>query len=1013
MNAKKQAVEVLINEESDLAWELVHAVPGRSRYRIYALRQNQEMGARLGLRLRREKKIQRLQVRWQTGSLIIEHDPLETISAEELNRWLEDSEHLVLSGEADEGTPALQEGEGRLELTEPTAALDSSWAGMDKAGLFQRLEIAPEIGVLPEGVTDRRLRFGSNQVEEVKPGSRWVLFKRQFNNSQTGLLAGAAALSLMSGGVFDLLMIGGVLVANAYIGYLSEAHAEEVIYSIGKVEPTEVQVIRGGQRLAIFDHELVVGDLIQLGSGMVPADIRLIESKGLMVDESPLTGESMPVAKFADAIDASRIHTISDFKNTVFRGSIITSGQGLGLVVATGDQTKIGEVRRLVASTVPRTSTLERDLEDIGRQTIVFSGLVCGGVFLAGLTRGHGWLELLKTSISLAVAAVPEGLPTIGTTTMALGVSNLRKRNVLVRRLNVMEMLGSVQVLCLDKTGTLTLNEMVAVEGSFGLQGWTADKLVARTHKKDMPRTTEQITARTWSMVASLCNDCEWLPAVNGDPARWSGSATEKALIELVVAMGGDPLALKQTFPRFKVSYRTEERHYMVTYHRREDGDKNLAAVKGSPEQLLELCDWYLDMGEVKSLDAETRTRLLEQNHVMGKKGLRVLGFAYLEGQDLKTIQDKKLIWIGLVGLMDPMREGMAELISLFHKAGIKTIMMTGDQSSTAKAVGKALGFGRDGQKVKTVDARRLQHLSLDEIAEIADNTQVFSRVSPSDKLRIVQALQKKGLIVAMTGDGINDSPALKAAHVGIAMGFQGTSAARESADIVLKDDNLQIIFHAIEHGRAIHLNLRKSIKYLLATNLSEILLMLGSVSSGKKAALNAMQLLWINLLSDVLPGLALALDPPAKHAMRQDPPDPEAAILPSETKKQLLIEGGLMAAASFYAHRREGDSETAGTVAFVTLTTAQILHTLSASADQVGILKGGWPQNKRLYGAMGLAAGTLAVGTLLPWFRQLLGTSPLSGKQWFDALLQGISPLVINEALTSLKAPSLNAVAR
>ncbi len=997
MNAKKQAIEILENGEPEYAWDLVHAVPGRARYRIYALRQNQDLSARLALRMRREKKVLNAQVRWQTGSVIIEHPLESTITPEDLNLWLSESADMVISNSAD----IDQE---KVEESIHAAGGSASWAQLARDELLKKLGVEVLQGVLPGELEERRERFGSNQVEEVERSSRWLIFQRQFANSQTGLLAGAAGLSLLSGGVFDLVMIGGVLVANAYIGYLSETHAEEVIHSIGKLEPSEIQVIRASERTSILDHELVVGDLVYLGSGMVPADLRLIESKGLMVDESPLTGESMPVSKHAGAIDASRLHTISDLSNMVFRGSIITSGQGLGIVVATGEATKIGEVRRLVANTLQKASTLDKDLGDIGKQTIVFSSLVCGGVFLIGLARGHRWLDILKTSISLAVAAVPEGLPTIGTTTMALGVSSLKRRNVLVRRLNVMETLGSVQVLCLDKTGTLTLNEMVASEGAFGLQAWTADKLVAKTHKKDMPRTTEQITARTWSMVASLCNDCEWLAAVNGDPARWSGSATEKALIELVVAMGNDPLALKTAFPRFKVSYRTEERQYMVTYHNRAGSDKNFAAVKGSPEQLIGMCDWYLDQGEVKHLDDESREKIVSQNQAMGKKGLRVLGFAYLEGEAIRSIQDERLIWVGLVGLMDPMREGMAELIGQFHRAGIKTIMMTGDQTSTAKAVGKALGFGRDGQKIKTVDARRLQHLSLKEIGEIADDTQVFSRVSPTDKLRIVQALQERGLIVAMTGDGINDSPALKAAHVGIAMGFQGTSAARESADIVLKDDNLQIIFHAIEHGRAIHSNLRKSIKYLLATNLSEILLMLASVASGRAAALNSMQLLWINLLSDVLPGLALALDPPAHDVMYHNPPDPQAEILPLETKKALFVEGSLIAATAFFAHRREydrGDVGSAGTVAFVTLTTSQILHTLSASADQNGIIRGGWPKNKRLYGAMSLAGGTLALGTLSPWFRQLLGTSPLNRKQWFDALLQGISPLVFNEALS------------
>ena len=988
---------------------LVHKTSRRERYRFRLLLNDPDLSVRIERRLAQESAIRRAEARWTSGSLILERHAEQEFTADDLARCLEEALASILPPPETPGTDlVILDAEHRDQTG---AAHLRRWLELDAAGVLAACDVSLQSGLSARAVEEHRQRWGANQVHEVPPSSRWLMFQRQFANTQTALLAGSAGLSLLTGGFFDVLMIGGVVLVNGYIGYLSEVHAEEVIDSIGRIEPQDVQVLRDGRRTNIQDFELVVGDLVFVGVGVVPADIRLIESKGLMVDESPLTGESMPVAKHHEAISFPKVQTISDRANLVFRGTIVTSGQGLGVVIATGEQTEIGEVRRLVATTSQQPSLLERDLSRIGQQTIAFSSVVCGGVFLVGLARGHGWLEMLKTSISLAVAAVPEGLPTIGTTTMALGVSSLQKRNVIARRLNVMETLGSIQVLCLDKTGTLTINDMVAQEGYFGLSHWTLPKLLKKPDTKAPVRGADGLTARTWKLVASLCSDCEWLPAVNGHPARWSGSATEKALIEMVEALGAEPLSLRRKHRRFKVSYRTEQRHYMVTYHKRDDSDKNLAAVKGSPEQLIELCGWWLDQGEIKELDADVMEQIKKQNRDLGKKGLRVLGFAYLESQDMHSIRDQRLIWIGLVGLMDPMREGMAELIGKFHKAGIRTIMMTGDQTSTAKAVGKALGFNGQGGQVKTVDARLLQALSLEEIARLTEDVQVFSRVSPSDKLRIVQALQGQGKIVAMTGDGINDSPALKAAHVGIAMGFQGTSAARESADIVLKDDNLEVLFDAIEQGRAIHSNLRKSIKYLLGTNLSEILLMFGAIAAGRGSPLSPIQLLWINLLSDVLPGLALALDPPGRNTMRQTPPDPCEPILPADVQKKLVLDASMMACAAFLAHRSGASGPStqaqASTAAFVALTLSQILHTLSASVGDAGIVQTGLPRNRRIYVAMGIAVGTIALGTLTPFLQRVLGMSSLSTSQWARSIGHGLWPLVLSESIKYLESQS------
>jgi Ca2+-transporting ATPase len=998
MKAKRAPAAESAPSELSLELHLAHVTPGRSRFVLDVLYRDEEACEVVEGRLRLENFILAVKARPQSGSLVIEYNRNHKLDVEHLRTCIEEAldnpdQYKFKELAASTSTQALLDQDLQLVYCSQSAS-----------SLLKELRVDSTQGLATSEVNDRRLLYGSNQMEEVKPTSHWTLFSRQFANSQTWLLAGSAGLSLVTGGLFDVAMIGGVILMNGYVGYLSEARADEVISSIGHIDPQDVRVIRDGVFCTILDHQLVVGDIVSLSHGVVPADIRLIESKGLMVDESPLTGESMPVAKHHNAIERNQLHTISDRRNLLFRGTIVTSGQGLGVVIATGENTEIGRVRRLVATAEQLESPLQKDLEDIGRQTIMISGAICGGVFLLGVMRGRSLLQMMQTSISLAVAAVPEGLPTIGTTTMALGVGNLKKRNILVRRLNVLEALGSVEVLCLDKTGTLTMNEMIAEEGYFGNEYWHCSQIgeAKKTRSKDYGATVI-LPSRKWSLIAALCTDCERIKNPDGPGQRWSGSSTEKAIIEVAERMGMDVESLQKDLPRFKVSYRTESRQYMVTYHNLRDQDRNLAAVKGNPEQLLEMSAWMLDQGVLRELTDEMRQKLRDQNRELAKKGLRVLGFAYAEGQGMTSIQDEPLVWLGAVGLMDPPREGMSELIEKFHRAGIKTIMMTGDQTDTAKAVGKALGFNGNGGKLKSFDARDLKDLSLEAIADLAEEVQVFSRVSPTDKLRIVQALQQRGRIVAMTGDGINDSPALKAAHVGIAMGFQGTSAARESADIVLKDDNLEVLYFAIEQGRSVRTNLRKSIRYLLGTNMSEIMVMFLAIAAGRESPLNSMQLLWINLLTDVLPGLALALDPPAEDIMREPPADPTEPLLSNFAKLRLLVEAGFLSAGSLIAFEtlsRQGKPGTNTTAAFVSLTTSQILHTLSASADSQGLIRGKFPRNKRIYGAMGVAGSTIAMGVISPWFRRLLGNEALTAGQLGQSLAHGVWPVMLLELL-------------
>ncbi len=966
------------------ALQLVHQTPLRLRFRLTLSPGYTAISPHFVQVLERHPTINKAFYRRHTSSLILELEVGKILTAQEAELLVEDA--LQTSPQASIEEVLEQELQEASPLT--------PWMTIDAAEVTQKQEVNRQLGLSEAEILRRRQTYGSNDVEASASKSSWQLFVNQFSNGQTALLAGSAVLSLATGGLLEVFLIGGVVLVNAYISYLSEAHAEKVISSLGQLPAQEVRVIRGGIVQSVLDRDLVVGDIVLLSGGVVPADMRLLESKGLMVDESPLTGESMPVAKHHQSIDLAHVHGVGDRRNLLLRGTIVTSGQAVGLVLAVGASSEIGQLRRLVDQAEQLSSPLQRELSLINKQTLWVSASLCAGILGLGLLRGRSFFHMLHSAITLAVAAVPEGLPTIGTTTMALGVSALRRQNVIVRRLNVLEMLGSVEVLCLDKTGTLTLNDMVADQGYFGWNHWTSEE--AKNLSVADTDGWFRLAARRWAAIAALCSDCE-----QDSDGVWHGSATETALVELAVMMGQDPLALRQKYPRFKTRYRTEVAPYMATFHTSE-GSRNIIAVKGSPEHLIDMCSWILEGAEVKELNEDGRQLLRQQNQILGKKGLRVLAFAYLEREAVKSLQDQALIWVGLVGLMDPMREGMAELMERFHQAGIQTLMMTGDQSDTAKAVGKALSLGGNGKKVKIADARQIQAMSLDEIADLAQDVQIFSRVSPSDKLKIVQALQQRGKIVAMTGDGINDSPALKAAHVGIAMGAQGTAAARESADIVLQDDNLAVLFHAIEQGRTVRGNMRKSIQYLLATNLSEILLMLVAELFGQKSPLNPMQLLWINMLSDILPGLALALDPPKPDTMRAAPEDPKAPLLDTSDKLRLLWHASLMSGGALFSSQKGSDEGTSSTASFVSLTLSQILHTLSASAGESRVRWRDLEANPKLLGAMGVAFGALVLGAKFPRLQKLLGMSPLGRAEWGEAIFHGVWPFLFHEATKS-----------
>jgi len=856
-------------------------------------------------------------------------------------------------------------------------------------------------GLTGEHAAARLLRHGPNALGRQKPRSGWAMFAGQFMSPPVALLGLSAAISVATGGVADAIAILSVVLINAGIGYFTESEAEKIIGSLGKLAPSKALAIRDGERTEIAVEAVVPGDILTLEPGaFVPADARLIASSRLTVDESALTGESLPAGKHHTDLAAADA-PLADRKNMVHRGTVVTGGSGMAVAVSTGRHTEIGLIQSLVGTVAPPETPLQRQLRRMGAQLALFSGGICAAMFGLGLLRGFGWLQMLKSSISLAVAAVPEGLPAVATTTLALGIRRMQGRHVLVRQLPAVESLGSVRTLCLDKTGTLTENRMRAVsiempevsvtrtDGRLSMNGEPFDL----NEREDLKRLLE---------IICLCSEVKL--AERGDGFQLDGSPTETALVEIALDAGENVRSLRLRHPLIKTVHRAEDRPYMVTLHENAEG-RHLVAVKGSPSDVLGLCTHWLRNGEHRELDPTQRMDIMAQNERLAGRALRVLGVAFGHSEDIGTASvGQDLVWLGLIGMEDAVRAGMAELMAKFHEAGINTVMITGDQSATAFSVGKRLGL--NGNKpLEIIDSASLEKLAPELLAGIVNDTSVFARVSPAHKLRIVQALQKAGHVVAMTGDGINDGPALKAADVGVALGGRGTEVARSVADVVLEDDNLHTMIAAVEQGRTIYVNIRKSLHFLLSSNLSEVEIMLIGTALGAGEVLNPIQLLWINLMTDILPALGLALEPPEQDVLKQPPRSPNEAIVRRADavrlmRESLLLSGGAMAVYG-YGAARHGLGPQAGAGAFMTITLGQLLHAISCRSERTRVFgTEKRPPNRFLNAALAGSAALQVGAAFLPPLRKLLRLSPIGALDWVAIAAGATAPFLINEGL-------------
>jgi P-type Ca2+ transporter type 2C len=874
------------------------------------------------------------------------------------------------------------------------------WHLMDAKFVIASLNSSKKKGLSAEAAKTSLSKYGLNVVPEPLARSKWAIFVDQFQSLPVALLAAAAGLSVVTGGLADAAVIMAVVGINAIIGYFTETEAEKTINSLKTLIRPYAQVMREGSLSEIPAEQVLVGDILVLKPGTyVTADARLVEAGHLTADESVLTGESMPVSKFSSPLKGARI-PLADRTNMIYSGTLITGGQGLGVVVAIGRNSEMGKIQCLVGEAEAPETPIERQLTTIGDQLVLISGAVCGLVFFIGLIRGNGFLQMLKTAISLAVAAVPEGLPAVATTTLALGIKNMRRHKVLIRNLDAVCTLGSVQTICFDKTGTITHNKMSVLRIYSGTQHIEIkDGLFFDGTGSLDPSKYEEVVKLIH--VCVLCNETQI--ETRKRQHVLNGSATENALIHMAISAGVDVRALREQHPLMDTHYRSDNRQFMSTVHGSVDNNR-LVAMKGSPAEVLAKCGRQIRDGIEVPLSDEDRDLIEAENDAMAGKALRVLGVAYAIRNGEEHLENENgFTWLGLVGMADPIRERVKESIAMFHRAGLETVMITGDQSPTAYAVGKELGLNNGGS-LEILDSTHLTSTDPAVLKALSSEVHIFSRVSPSNKLQIVQALQSTGKVVAMTGDGINDGPALKAADVGIAMGRAGTDVARDVADVVLEEDDLETLIIAISDGRTIYNNIRKTLHYLLATNFSEIQVMFIAGALGLGYPINAMQLLWINLVSDIFPGLALAMEPAEPDVMNQPPRDPMEPIVKTEDFKRITFEAATMTTASLAAYgygvMRYGMGPAAGTLAFQSLTTSQILHAISCRSEHRSIFDAEKPAPNKYLNIAVIGSLVLQLGTFfVPGLRNLLGTTPVSALDGLVIGVASLAPLLLNEA--------------
>jgi len=879
----------------------------------------------------------------------------------------------------------------------------NDWYRLEISETAHALKTDLHNGLSSEEAAQRLRKHGVNELVERGAKNPWQILFDQFKDAMVVILILAALVSGFLGEFSDLLVILAIVVLNALLGFTQEYRAEKAIAALKKLAVPTVKVRREGKIQEISARELVSGDIVMLEAGnLVPADGRLIESVNLRVQEATLTGESEALEKVSTSIMGENI-PLGDQRNMVFMGTVISYGRGQVLITATGMETELGKIADLIQDVEQEQTPLQRRLGQLGK-TLAWAAIgIIGVVVLLGLLRGEDLEVLFLTGISMAVAAVPEGLPAVVTIALALGSQRMLKRKSLIRKLPAVETLGSVTVICSDKTGTLTQNRMTVT--ILDVAGHTQTVETLLNSKGISLETTytptslpEENTLNFLLRAGALCNDAVLQTDVDGT-TRTIGDPTEGALVTVAAQAGLDKVALDAHWPRVAEVPFTSERKRMTTIHQLNAPIEDeylaptpyIAITKGGTDSLLDISSYVWNGRETIPLDEVMRTQIETANARMAEQGQRVLGvgFRLLDQADRLDDVETEQVFVGLVAMMDPPRPEVKSAVADALTAGVRPVMITGDHPLTAQRIAQDLTIAQaDSQHIT---GQELNKMAVNDLEGEVENVAVYARVSPEHKLNIVEALQSKGHIVAMTGDGVNDAPALKKADIGVAMGITGTDVSKEAADMILLDDNFATIVAAIEEGRIIYDNIRKFIKYTLSSNIGELLVMLLAPFLGMPLPLLPIQILWINLVTDGLPGLALAVEPGEQGVMKRSPFHPKESIFSRGIGKQILWIGmlmGLMSLGSGYFFWLNDPTSPWQTMVFTTLTLAQMGNALAIRSSRDSLFKIGVLSNRLMVGAVLLTFVLQLALIYVPFFQRFFKTEPLSLPELLISLL-------------------------
>ena len=836
-------------------------------------------------------------------------------------------------------------------------------------------------GLTEEEASKRLEKYGANNLKEKKKESLFIKFIKQFNDFMIIVLIIAAIISAIvaktngSGDYIDSIIIIAIVIFNAIMGLIQEEKAEKSLEALKKMSAPNAKVRRNGKIREIEASQVVPGDVVMLEAGnYVPADCRLIDSYNLQIEESSLTGETLPTSKQADVILNANT-AIGDLKNMAFATTIVVNGHAEAVVVETGMNTKVGQIAGMIIENESPETPLQKKLGEVGKTLAITCMIICGLIFLIGIWKQIPITEMFMTSVGLAVAAIPEGLPAIVTIMLSIGVTKMAKKNSIIRKLPAVETLGCSSVICSDKTGTLTQNKMTVtqIRNAVGLV------------KNDDRRFILEL--------GTMCTDTIESQEVIGE-------ATEVAITNAAVEINLRKRDLYDQMQRINEISFDSKRKMMTTIHK--IGSKYRIITKGAPDVLIKRCSQYYQSGRIEPIFSK-RDALQEQNQMMAEDALRVIAIAYKDVEKLpreinsETIENE-LTFVGLIGMIDPPREGVKDAVKTCRKAGIKTVMITGDHLQTAKAIAKELGILRKGDLA--INGETLEKMSQQELERNIMKYSVFARVSPEHKVRIVKAFQSTGAVVAMTGDGVNDAPALKNADIGIAMGKGGTDVAKNASDMVLTDDNFVTIVEAVKQGRNIYDNIKKAVHFLLATNIGEIVAIFVGLLLGIKSPLLAIQLLWVNLVTDSLPAIALGLEKEESNIMNRLPRNPRKSLFADGLWGKITTEGvmiGMLTLVAFSIGNNLYSIEVGRTMAFLSLGILELVHSFNIKGEE-SIFKTGLFENRYLVGAFVLGTLLQVVVVLISPLAQIFDVVPLNSVQWLMTAIISILPVVIVE---------------